>query len=271
MRLLRIVLIVILVAVTVLYGVTAVSQNMNTHHEAPTIEGGTDVLEISVQDDESALLAGLTARDTQDGDLTADLLVSGISKFTDTETATANAACLVFDSDGNMASLTRTFRYTDYTPPRFSLTQPLNYKASETISLLDRLHATDCIDGDLTGSIRVSYPRATATGEIYLITVQVTNSMGDTSELELEMIRQADNFNRPEVKLSAYLLYLEQGSSFAPMDYVSYVDIGGTAVSKSLVTATGSVDTSRPGTYFVHYSYNDGTSTGMSILTVVVE
>lgn len=271
MRLLRIALILILVLVTLLYGVTTIVNTLNTDREAPSISGSTDVLEVSVQDGESALLAGLTASDRQDGDITANLLVSGISKFTDLENATANVTCLVFDRDGNMASRTRSIRYTDYTAPQFTLTGPLNYKSNESITLLDRLHATDCIDGDITGSIRVSSLQATSAGEIYLLTAQVTNSMGDTSQLELEVIRQDDHSDRPEIKLTSYLVYLEQGSRFDPMSYVSHVDLGESTVSKSMVSISGTADTSTPGTYHVHYSYNDGDSTGMSILTVVVE
>lgn len=271
MRSLRIVLIVILVAVTALFGITTISQSQSNKNEAPIIECGSDVLELSVRDDESVLLTGVTAKDAQDGDLTAGILVSGISKFTDISTATANVAYMVFDSDGNMGSLTRTIRYTDYTAPRFSLTEPLNYRSSESIALLDRLHVTDCIDGDITDSIRVSSLSSTTTEEVYSIQVQVTNSMGDSKDLELELFWQNDNVERPIVKLNNYLVYLSQGSSFNPSDYVSYVETASGVASKTLVNIKGTVNTSEPGTYFVHYSYSDGTVTGMSILTVVVE
>lgn len=271
MRTLRIALILLLVAVTVLYGVTAVSQSLNTQGEAPTLSGGDNVLELSVEDDASVLLTGLTAADPQDGDLTNAILLSGISKFTDPENATANATCLVFDSDGNMDSCVRTIRYTDYTAPSFTITAPLTYKSSASIALLDRLHAHDCIDGDLTESIRVSSLTSTTENEVYALTVQVTNSMGDTSELELKLVWQNDNTDRPEVKLSTYLLYLEQGDSFDPEDYVRFAETASGIVSKSQVKAKGTVDTSTPGTYFVHYTCDDGTATGTSILTVVVE
>ena len=149
MRLLKIILVVILVVVTALYCVTAVAQKLNTHKEGPSITCGEEVLGISVQDSETALLSGLTASDAQDGDLTDALQISGISKFTDPENATANVTYLVFDSDGNVASCTRTVRYEDYVPPRFTLTDGLNYKSNDAIALLDRLHANDCIDGDI--------------------------------------------------------------------------------------------------------------------------
>lgn len=271
MRLLKIALIVVLVAVTALFCVTTVTQNLNNRNEAPSITCSSDTLELSVDAGESELLSGVTAADNQDGDLTAEILIAGVSKFTDVENATANVDYLVFDSDGNMGALTRTIRYTDYTAPRFSLTEPLNYKSSENIILLDRLHASDCIDGDITDSIRVSSLDSTTRDEIYALTVQVTNSMGDTREMNLELFWQHDNTDRPVVRLNTCLLYLEQGSAFNPREYVSYADTSTGMVSKSLITIEDTVDTSEAGTYFVYYSYNDGTATGYSILTVVVE
>lgn len=271
MRSLRIALIVILVAVTALYGGTALSQSRSSQNDAPVIECSSDVLELSVKADESALMAGVTASDPQDGDLTSSILISGISKFTDVETATANVTYLVFDSDGNMGTCTRPIRYTDYTSPQFSISEPLNYKFSENMALLDRLHIQDCIDGDLTGSIRVSSLTTTTTEEVYAATVQVTNSMGDSAEMDLELVWQDDNADRPVVQLNKYLVYLSLGSTFEPSTYVSYVQTSSGVASKTLVDIEGTVDTSEPGTYFVHYSYNDGTATGISILTVVVE
>lgn len=271
MRALRIALIVILVAVTALFGVTTISQSRSNTNEAPVIECSTDVLELSVGDDESVLMTGVTASDAQDGDLTANILISGISKFTNIENAAANVTYMVFDRDGNMGSLTRTIRYTDYTSPRFSLTEPLSYKSSEAIVLLDRLHVLDCIDGDITDSIRVSSLSATTTEEVFAITVQVTNSMGDSKDLALELFLQNDNTDRPIIKLNNHLVYLSKGSSFRPSDYVSYAETASGIVSKTLVNVESNVNTNEPGTYFVHYSYTEGTATGMSILTVVVE
>lgn len=271
MRTLRIALIFILVAVTALFGVTKISQLRNTAGEAPVITCSDEVLELSVKDSKTALLSGVTASDAQDGDLTANILVSGISKFTDIATSTANVTYMVFDSDGNMGSFTRPIRYTDYTAPRFTLTEPLNYKTSEEIALLDRLHALDCIDGDISGSIRVSSMMPTTTEEIYSLTVQVTNSMGDSAELDVELFCQYDNLDRPVIKLNNYLLYLSVGSSFDPSDYLSYAESSEGIVSKTLVDIDSNVDTENPGTYFVHYSYSDGTLLGRSVLTVVVE
>ena len=101
--------------------------------------------------------------------------------------------------------------------------------------------------------------------------LQVTNSMGDTAWLTLPVIRQEGIAIRPEVKLSQYLVYLERGSAFRAKDYLVYVSTPEGIGDKEEVQISGSVDTSTPGTYMVHYTYPLDTTSGTSVLTVVVE
>lgn len=269
MRLLKILLVVILVIVTALYGVTAFSEQFSGKTVPPSITCSADVLEISVKDDESALLSGMTASDKQDGDLTGKIQISGVSKMLSDNKA--KVSYVVFDSDHNLANCTRYVRYTDYESPRFSIEEPLIYYKSESIALLDRIRVEDCIDGDITNSVRVSSLTATSEAETYQVTVQVTNSMGDTVSQVLPVIQLEGISIRPEVKLSAYLVYLDQGSAFNASDYLVYVSTPDGHGDKSDVQITGSVDTFTPGTYTVRYTYPYGTTSGTSILTVVVE
>jgi len=276
MRLLKILLIIVLVLVTLAYGATEVYERIHPRNEAPVISCESTTLELSVKDDlHQALLAGVTAMDAQEGDMTAAIRISGISKFIDD--ATVNVNYVVFDSDHNVGSLTRTVRFTDYESPRFSLSGPLSYKASEDILLVDRLHAIDCLDGDITDSIRTTPMEAGDTSELYFITVQAVNSMDDTSTLCLPVILRYDDLRRPEVVLTDYLVYLEQGSSFNSRSYISHVSTEAGLVGKTDVKVEGSVDTGKPGTYYIHYTYTytdadtNVESTGRSVLTVVVE
>lgn len=274
MRLVKILLILALVVVSALYGVTMFSQGLDESTDAPTISCASDMLELSVSDSGSTLLTGITATDKQDGNLTDAVRVSGISKFL--ELGTSTVSYLVFDSDHNVATLSRTIHYTDYESPRFAIIEPLIYKASETIELLDRIQVIDCIDGDITNSIRVSSLIPDAKEDIYTVTVQVNNSMGDSAELTLPIVWYSGNADYPEVLLSDYLVYLPQGSSFRAADYIAYVKTSDGTVSKSAVDIAGNVDTSVPGTYTVQYTYTqEVTDTysldGMAVLTVVVE
>ena len=269
MRTVKILLIIVLLAVSVLYGITIVSEKFTGAHVPPTLKCDTDTLEVSVHDDVSTYLTGVTASDQQDGDLTGNIYISGVSKLI--SAGTAKVTYLVFDSDHNMASLTRFLHYTDYRSPRFSIKEPLVYGQNESIALLDRIQATDVIDGDITDSIRVSMLSAAADAETYTVTLQVTNSMGDTTRIDLPVIQYAGTSDRPTVKLSAYLIYLSQGSSFNAHDYLTAVEIPDGMGKKTDVQITGSVDTETPGTYTVRYTYPYNGTSGSSVLTVVVE
>lgn len=274
MRLIKIILILALVVISVLYGMTMFTRSLDHSADAPSISCDSDTLELSVTDDESVLLTGITAKDRQDGDLTDEVMVSGISRFL--ETGTSTVSYLVFDSDHNAATLTRTIHYTDYQSPRFSITTPLVYKANETIELLDRIQVTDCLDGDITGSVRVSSLDNGNQEHLYIVTAQVTNSMGDSTQLTLPIIWYENNNERPEIVLTEQLVYLSQGSTFRASDYVAYVKALDGVINKSAVSIDGSVDTSTPGTYLVYYSYayeiNENYSqNSAAVLTVVVE
>ena len=61
-----------------------------------------------------------------------------------------------------MATCSRTVRYTDYEKPHFSLSQGLVYPVGGSVTLLDRLTATDVIDGDISDNIRVTTQNVTA-------------------------------------------------------------------------------------------------------------
>lgn len=269
MKTIKLLLIILLAAVSGLYGYTAVSRSLTGSDIPPVLASDLDILEVSVHDDPTLLLTGLTATDDQDGDLTADIRVAGISKLINDNTA--KVTYMVFDSDHNMTTLVRPVRYLDYTSPRFHIAEPLIYYRSETIELLDRLSATDVIDGDITGSIRASDLNATSDPEIYLVACQVTNSMGDTIYQELPVIRLDGNALRPEVHLQEYLVYLKVGTAFDARSYLTGVSTADGPGHVSDVAVTGSVDTATPGTYMVQYTYSLPTISGSSILTVVVE
>lgn len=270
MKILKVTLIILLVLVTGLYGVSTLMQQRSGADIGPTITCGTETLEISVGDDESVLFTGVTAVDEQDGDLTGQILIQGISKFiTD---STARVTYLVFDSDGNMATTSRYIHYVDYTAPVFEITSPLVYSPSESIALLDRIRATDVIDGDITDSIRVSNLTATSDAEIYTVTLMVTNSMGDTVTVELPIILESNSASRPDVYLREYLVYLKAGSAFNASGYLRAVETPtGETAKLSDVQITGLVDTKTPGTYMVYYRYYQDAMVGTAVLTVVVE
>ena len=77
----------------------------------PVITCSSDSIDASVTAGDEALLQGVMASDDRDGDLTDQILIKGVSpSLTD---SSAQVTYIVFDSANNMASVTRTVRYTD--------------------------------------------------------------------------------------------------------------------------------------------------------------
>lgn len=271
MKMIRRTLIAALVALSIAYGASAFYLAASDQDIGPKIECSTQLLEVSASASKADLLSGVTAYDEQDGDLTGKIMVAGISKLISNDTA--KVTYLVFDSDDNMASFTRKIRYTDYRKPRFTVdpAQPLIYSASGDVTVLDRLGAQDVVDGDISDRVRVSTLSPTDDPEVYHITIQVTNSMGDTAWLKLPVQLLGSDPQRPTVTLSEQLVYVSAGEQIDLASYLSGVTLAdGTAADASQVTISGEVDTTQPGTYYITYAYRHEASLGRALLTVVV-
>lgn len=269
MRIIKLALIALLVVVGAVFGLTTANRYLSGSHIPPTIRCDSQSIDVSVSDGEDVLLAGVSASDKQDGDLTGNIRIQGISKLLTNDTA--KISYIVFDSDGNAAATSRMLRYTDYEKPHFTVDAPLIYAENQDIRLLDRITAMDVMDGDITSNIRVSSLAPTQDPDVQTVTVQVANSMGDTARLTLPIVINSGTMVRPEVILSSYLVYLEQGASFSEEQYLVAVSTPIGPGETGNVQISGSVDTGTPGTYYVYYRYPYSITTGMSVLTVVVE
>lgn len=235
----------------------------------PKISGPEGILEVSSSDTAAALLEGITAYDEQDGDLTAHVVISGISKLISNDTA--KVSYMVFDSDDNMAVYTRQIRYTDYHCPTFEIVRPLMYSSTEDVSLLDRIIATDVVDGDISHKIRVSTLEATNNSEVYNISIQVSNSIGDTVWQKLPVILLENDPLRPEIKLTEYLIYREVGTKVNPEEFVDEIVLPVGDVDMNNLRIKNEVVSSEEGTYYITYTYTANGSHGTAILTVVLQ
>lgn len=269
MRTIKQILIIALVLLVGGYIATNIYLGSSDRSDPPVISCPEGALEVSAQDDESVLLTGVTASDPQDGDLTSQIIISGISKLISNDTA--KVTYLVFDSNDNMGSCVRYIRYADYRRPQFEVKEPLVYSTTEDVSVLSRLAAYDVVDGDVSDRIRVSTLSPTSNSELFNINIQVTNSIGDTAWLELPVLLLEYNPMRPTVNLSSQLIYIDAGSHFEPKDYLVSVDVPTGDASIDDVSIESTVNTNQPDTYQVDYSYNYNGNVGRSVLTVVVQ
>ena len=273
MKLLRTITIALFGLMLILTGITEFGIRARRDDTPPVITCGSGVLEASVSAPPEELLADITAWDDQDEDITDRILVEHVSSLVDEDQA--RITYVVFDSSDNAARYTRTIHYTDYQKPRFRLTAPLVYNTGDTITLLDRLTAEDVIDGEIQEKIRMTASNLSNTlPGTYHVTVQVTNSLGDTSVLPLSIqVVESAPTRTPRIRLTDYLVYVDRDSAFSPGDYIERVMDpmdSPAVVDPERVDILENVDTSRAGVYEVIYSYDGVSRETKAILTVVV-
>ena len=277
MKNLQIILIVVFLVVSVVFCAFFCYDRLMVDREAPMIVCDGVPLEVSVSATDRDLCAGLTASDNVDGDLTDRIVVRKVSQLYGSNTAMIQYA--VFDSSSNVCTYSRSVTYTDYRKPRFSLTQPLIYNLNSVVSLSDRLTAYDSINGDISQRIRVSSSAVTSSEKgLYPITVQVTNSSGDTAVAKLTVTIENITAHHPVIRLSEYLIYADLNSQLDEDTLRSYiVSAKETASGENLdfndiIIDADNLKLSARGSYDVVYSYTNSRGLAYNvILTVVVE
>lgn len=218
-------------------------------------------LSVSVYDSDEALLAGVTAKDDRDGDVTASLVVESMT-MTDRESP-VKVVYAAFDKAGNVAKAERDVTLTDYTSPKFSLKSALAFSAGSNFDVMNLVEAEDVLDGDITRRVRatmVSENAITMQG-LHEVEFRVTNSLGDTVRTILPVEVYPANTYKASLRLTDYLIYLPQGAAFNARDYLlEYTLLNeqywlrGSIPAGITVKTEGLVDTSVPGVYAVSYT-----------------
>ena len=266
----------------------------------PKITAASDVLEVSVSAGETELLAGVTAEDNADGDVTDRVLIEGITGLNDQSEATITYAA--FDKAGNVSKTTRTLKYSDYHSPVFGQSKSLTFAAGNSSDILSYMSASDVIDGDISSRVKgtlVSDTGSLSYPGVHQVEFRVTNSMGDTQYITLPVEIYENGAYNASVLLTDYLIYLQKDAEFDPKDYLGSLTAGNNTYSLTNQTSRtrvyvnhyvdpaanttpyisiinvdieNDVDTSIPGVYSVIYeaSYED-IYTGYARLNVVVE
>ena len=287
MRRLRITIIVLFVLSGIVFLGYNIAERMLSDHTPPVISSDTDTISVSTAAEKSELLAGLTAEDDKDGDLTDSIRISSMSNFTEPGKRTISYA--VFDSSNQAATLTRNLEYTDYVSPKIHQTQPLRFSLNEMedAGLAENMTAEDCIDGDITKQIRVSFGDVyISTAGSYAVTVQVSNSAGDTCSVPVEVTitDPTDSAERGKYYpvLSEYIAYTDVGVPIDPAVFLIGLERNGTQylfdtdaalmpAGRESVLIAGTVDYNTAGTYTLEYQFtNEDGVTAVTKLAVVV-
>ena len=262
MKILRMITIFLFVLSLALYLGISFRYKVVLDRVPPKIQSESEVLEVSVNATGAELLAGVTARDNRDGDLTEQVMIQGISRLLTEDTA--RITYVVADSSDNIASCTRTLRYTDYENPRLSIGEMTVYRTFPHDDTIDRLckslTARDVRDGDLSDQIVVAVHGSNdrIEGELQL-TVQVTNSMGGTEVIPLTIVIDNEGAVNPLVTLREYITYVDKDADFIPSDYILTVNGEDFEGDYPALHIHSNVDTAVPGAYQVCYQYKDFT------------
>ena len=232
---------------------------INTDNKAPEITVGEEIIRLSVSEPHSALLQGVTAMDNRDGDVSDTMVVESV-KALDSE-GTMEVTFAAFDQAGNVSKASRTIRYTDYEPPRFSLERALVYPHNSSFNLLDDINATDALDGDLNSRIHAMSldENSVSTLGDHQVEFRVTNSLGDTTRIALPVTVYANPNAALTISLTDYLIYLPKGSSFNADDYLKEVALVNNAYTLQdlpdnfSLRISDDVNTAIPGVYSVDY------------------
>ena len=247
----------------------------------------------SIEATDEELKNGVVAVDKKDGNVSGSVMIDHIKKKED-GSGDFDITYVGFDHSSNLGKLTRTLHYTDYESPKFELSDALRFPAGKQINLLSYFSATDCIDGNITPFISIGGDTAVLDKKpqqgFYDCTVSVTNSVGDTVTLPIQVEVYDGNAARPQINLSSYLVYLQAGSEFDPNSYLTqikeYDKVKQVVFSENVadpdnqisitqIYVESGVDIYTPGVYTVSYLYTSPASgldcTAKLIVVVMIQ
>lgn len=287
MKKVRVIAMLLFIAITAVFVLFRREQQLLEDNLAPVILCPEEELQVRVSDGDDVLLQDVSAMDNRK-DISNEVLVESISRFKKDGTRVVTYA--VCDAAGNVASTTRTIRYTDYEKAKFSLTQPLRFYRSQDISILDYVDAWDCLDGDVSDQIKIVGGEEgwdyADTGH-YEVELQVSNSAGDVSSISLGLTYL--DYSRQEMSqlifpaLSEYLVNVPVNGAFDPAAYLIGVEFDSinygfgevfntdTIIGRERIGIVSNVDTTKEGVYEVVYNfvYHNGNVTTTSLYVVV--
>jgi uncharacterized repeat protein (TIGR02543 family) len=212
---------------------------------------------------------GATASDNVDGDLTSSITSSGT-----VNTATEGTYTVVYsvsDTDGNIASVSRTVIVSLDLPPTITLT------GSSTITLLvgdtyieDGCVATDNEDGDITSSITTSGTVDTSIAGTYTVVYSVTDSSDNSASVSREVVvNTPPDTTAPSITLTgSSTINLSVGETFTDPGATATDDVDGNLTSS--ITTSGAISTSNTGTFTISYSVSDAAGNSASIQRTVI-
>ena len=220
--------------------------------------------------------------------MTGRVIVESISHFI--TPGVSNVTYAVCDSQNHVTTATRRIVYTDYTPPRFTMSDDLVFSVNEQANPFRCIGATDVIDGNISDRIKITAENGfqSGTAGVYPITVQVTNSKGDVASLQLSVTIENTSLYAPRITLKNYLMYITVGDTVDLRDNLRAVEsvtenaeddveteeetAAAMEALRERVRIETDFDRNTPGVYQVDYRFTDAFDReAHAVLTIVVE
>lgn len=197
-------------------------------------------------------MAGVTASDTEDGNMTSKITVKANNVDT-SKVGTYHVTYSVTDSDDNTTTKTITVTVTSNDAPVI-VANDATVKKGSTFNPLDGVTASDTEDGNVTSKVTVK-ANDVNTSKIgtYHVTYSVTDSDGNTTTKTITV--NVTSNDAPTI--SATDKTLKKGDVFSPLAGVTASDTEDGNVTSKLTVTANDVDTSKVGTYHVTYSVTD--------------
>ncbi|MBC1797668.1 DUF5011 domain-containing protein [Listeria booriae] len=210
--------------------------------------------------------AGVTASDTEDGDVTSNIIVTANDVNVNQE-GTYHVSYSVTDSDDNTTTKTITVTVTSNDAPVITAVDK-TVKKGVSFDPMAGVTASDTEDGNVTGNVTVTANDVdTSAVGTYHVTYSVTDSDGNTTTKTITVTVTSND--APVITASDKTL--KKGASFDPMAGVSASDTEDGNLTNSVSMTANDVDTSAVGTYHVTYSVtdSDGNTTTKTITVTV--
>ncbi|MBC1975332.1 immunoglobulin-like domain-containing protein [Listeria booriae] len=235
-----------------------------TSNDAPVIVASDQTIKKGKAFD---VMAGVSASDLEDGDVTNGITVTANDVDTNT-VGTYHVTYSVTDSDGNTTTKTITVTITSNDAPTFT-TSDVYLKVGDKFNPYAGITASDTEDGDLTDRIDIDSSNVDMTqAGTYAVEYSVTDSDNNTTKITRHVYVRTND--KPVIHASDQTF--KAGASFDPLAGMSASDTEDGDITANVTITANDVDANQAGTYHVTYSVtdsDDNTTTKTITITVL--
>ena len=216
---------------------------------------------------------GAVSDDTEDGPLTDQIVITGVSLINTNVVGTYTVQYSVTDSDGNIVSVNRTVEIIDTTPPQINLNgnSIISIEVGTTYNELGAT-ATDNYDDDttITSNISISGSVNTATLGSYTVSYDVTDASGNSAPTLIRTINVVDTTIPVLTLLGTSPVSIELNGTYSDAGAAASDNYDDDVSITTLISLSGTVENTIVGSYTLTYSVSDSSNNQAIPITRIV-